>query len=843
MSILIAARIARRELRGGLKGFRVFLACLVLGVAAIAAVGSVRASIEAGLVREGASLLGGDAEIELTYRFATADERAWMDANSLASSEIADFRSMAVVGSGEKEDRALTQVKAVDGAYPLYGAPKLAPELPLQQALAGRDGLPGAVMEQALMDRLALSVGDAFAIGETRFILMAALLRESDSATAGFALGPRTIIAKDALEGTRMLAPGTLFESAYRLALPEGADLEALKQAAKEALGEGHRWRDARNGAPGVARFVDRLAAFLVLVGLAGLAVGGVGVSAAVRAFLEGKTEVIATLKTLGATRATIFWIYALQIGALTAFGLVLGLALGALVPLALGPLLAASLPVPVSIGIYPNPLLQAALYGILAAAIFSLWPLSRAQDLRAAALFREADLGVRGWPRWPYLLLILGLLSVLIGAAVILTGVPQLALGAAGGILGAFTILVFAAIIMRKLAAWIAHRKALQGRPVLRLALGAIGGPGGETMSVMLSLGLGLSVLAAVGQIDSNLRNAIARDLPERAPSYYVVDIQNDQIEAFQKEVESTPGVSKMQSAPMLRGVITRINDRPAQEVVNGHWVVRGDRGITYSAAKPANAKLTQGAWWPKDYAGPPQISFAAEEAAEIGLVLGDTLTINVLGRDILGEITSFREVDFSGAGMGFVLSMNPNALAGAPHTHIATIYSEEASEAQLARGLSKTYPNITMIRVRDAIARVAALLGSIAAASSFGAIATLITGTIVLIGAAASGEIARRYEAAILKTIGASKRQILTSFALRSLIVGSLAGFVAIFAGALGAWAVMRFVMDAAYVFEPLSAMSIVIGGLVLTTLTGLGFTLRALSVQPSRMLRAKD
>jgi putative ABC transport system permease protein len=292
-----------------------------------------------------------------------------------------------------------------------------------------------------------------------------------------------------------------------------------------------------------------------------------------------------------------------------------------------------------------------------------------------------------------------------------------------------------------------------------------------------------------------------------------------------------------------MLRGVITRINERPAQEVAKGHWVVSGDRGITYSAKKPVNAKLTKGAWWPENYSGPPQISFAAEEAAEIGLELGDTLTINVLGRDITGEITSFRDVDFSGAGMGFVLSMNPNALAGAPHTHIATIYADEASEAPLARALSKTYPNVTMIRVRDAIARVAALMGSIAAASSFGALATLITGAIVLIGAAASGEIARRYEAAILKTIGASRRQILLSFALRSLLVGSLAGLVAIFAGALGAWAVMRFVMESEYVFEPLSALSIVFGGLFLTTLTGLGFTISALSVQPSRMLRAKD
>ena len=348
MSFAVASRIARRELRGGLKGFRVFLACLILGVAAIAAVGSVREAIRAGLEREGATILGGDAEIEFTYRFARDEERAWMEARAGAVSEIVEFRSMAVFG----EERALTQVKAVDGAYPLLGEVVLEPEMPLAEALAGRDGLPGVAMEPILADRLGLSVGDRIALGAQDFVVMAILEREPDRATAGFGLGPRTLVRTEALEDSGLIQPGTLFETEYKLDLPEDADLDALEAEAARDL-QGVRWRDRRNGAPGVERFVDRLSSFLVLVGLAGLAVGGVGISAAVRAYLERKTEVIATLRTLGADSRTIFQTYLIQIGALTIAGLVAGLALGGALPLLAAPLLESRLPVPAEFSLH----------------------------------------------------------------------------------------------------------------------------------------------------------------------------------------------------------------------------------------------------------------------------------------------------------------------------------------------------------------------------------------------------------------------------------------------------------------------------------------------------------
>ncbi len=712
MNAAVAARIARRELRGGLRGFRVFLACLALGVAAIAAVGTVRDSIRAGLDREGATLLGGDAEVQLTYRFAEPEERAWIDAASEAVTEIVDFRSMAVFGDGTDAERSLTQVKGVDDAYPLLGAVELSADLPLETAFAGADGLPGAVMDPVLVARLGMEVGDRFRMGETEFVLMAELLDEPDRATAGFALGPRTMVLTEDLAESGLIQPGTLFETEYKMRVPEGADLDGLRAGVEGEI-TGARWSDRRNGAPGIAEFVDRLGAFLVLVGLAGLAVGGVGVSAAVRAYLDSKTSVIATLKTLGASSGTIFLTYFFQIGVLTLVGLVLGLTLGALAPVAFAPLIEARLPVPAEIGLRPVALGEAALYG----------------------------------------------------------------------------------------------------------------------------------VLAAVGQIDANLRGAIARDLPQVAPSFFMLDIQPGQLEEFRARLDDNPAVETVESAPMLRGIITGINGRPAAETGGEHWTLQGDRGVTYSELPPEGTTLTEGTWWEEDYSGPPLVSFAAEEGAELGLSIGDTLTVNILGRDITAEIVSFREVDFSTAGIGFIMAMNPSALAGAPHTHIATVYAEAEAEPQILREISNAYPNVTAVRVKDAIDRVSEILAGIAAAITYGALATLITGGVVLIGAAAAGVRGRTFEAAVLKTLGAARKTILTSFALRSAFLGLAAGVVAIVAGGLAGWAVTRFVMNTDFQFEPVSAVIIVAGGILATLLAGLAFAWGPLAARPARVLRARE
>ena len=835
-----AWRIARRELRGGVRGFRVFLACLALGVAAIAAVGSVGTSIRAGLEREGAILLGGGAEMTFTYRFAEPEERAWMEAAATRVSEIAEFRSMAatVPEDGGAPDRALTQIKAVDDAYPLTGEVRLdPPQLPLEDALA--DG--GAVIERALAERLRLAPGDEMRLGERTVRIAAILAFEPDGAGGGFGLGPKTIVLRETLEGSGLLAPGTLFDSSYRLDLPPSADLAALQAEAEERFrGAGARWRDARNGAPGVSQFVESLESFLVLVGLAGLAVGGVGVASAVRAYLARKVATIATLRTLGAERRTVFAVYLMQIAVLTVAGIVLGLILGAGAPLLAAPMIEAALPIPADIGVHPGPLLRAAAFGALAAGAFALWPLARLEEVRPATLFRDAAPAGRALPRAPYLAAVGGLVAALVGAAALTTGEPILALWTAAAVAGSLVVLSLAAAGVR----WIARRsgRAARGRPALRAALAAIGGPRAETGAVVLSLGLGLTVLAAIGQVDTNLRSAIARDLPEVAPSFFFLDIQTDQLEGFRDLLAATPGVGEVESAPMLRGILTGIDGRPAEEVAGDHWVLQGDRGVTY-AATPGGSTITEGEWWPEDYDGPPLVSFAANEGEEMGLALGDVLTVNVLGRDLDATIANFREVPFETAGIGFIMTLNPAALAGAPHTHIATVRAETEAEGAILRGVADAYPNVTAIAVKEAIERVSDVLASLAAAIRVGAGATLLTGFVVLIGAAAAGEGARTFEAAVLKTVGAARSVILRSFALRAALLGLAAGLVALAAGCLGAWAVITFVMEGEYRIAWTNAVLVVAGGATLTLLAGLAFAWRPLAARPAGVLRARE
>ncbi|HEU0221423.1 MAG TPA: FtsX-like permease family protein, partial [Paracoccaceae bacterium] len=462
------------------------------------------------------------------------------------------------------------------------------------------------------------------------------------------------------------------------------------------------------------------------------------------------------------------------------------------------------------------------------------------------ASLFRDLTESSHRLPAPGFVALVAGLAALLVGLAAWFSGMWQLALWSAAGVIATLGVLLLSARGLRWLARRLARSRALRGRAALRLAFAAVGGPGGETAGAVLSLGLGLTVLAAISQIDANMHTLIEAELPAKGPAYFFVDIQPDQIEGFRARARAEPGVESVETAPMLRGVITAINGQPVsrqQIPPEAAWVVRGDRGITYAAAPPPGTEITEGEWWPEDHAGPPLVSFAETEGRQLGLELGDTITVNVLGRDVTASIANFRVVNFRDMGINFLMTFDPGMLRGAPHTHLATIYASEAAEAPLLRALADAYPNVTAIRVRDAIARVAEAFDDLAMATRWAASAVLLTGFVVLIGAAAAGERRRVFEAAILKTLGATRRRILASFALRAGLLGAGAGAVAIVAGGVAGWAVMLFVMEGGFTFEPLSALAIVAGGAALSLVTGLALALRPLAARPAGVLRARD
>ncbi len=833
-----AWRVGLRELRGGLSGFRVFLACLILGVAGIAAVGSVTSAIDRGMEAEGRTILGGDAGLSFSYRFANDGERAWM-AGRGAVTEMVTMRSQLRVG----DDRVLAEVKGVDSAWPLYGE-ALIDGASLAEALAVVEGVPGLVTERVVVERLGLSPGDTVRLGGGEFAFRGVLTEEPDRASGGFAMGPRVLTSIEGLRTAGLLQPGVLFNAEYRVRLAPEINLRATRSAFRETFPEaGARWRDRDAAAPGISRFVAQLGAFLTIVGIASLAVGGVGIGAAVRGYLNRKVPVIAALRTLGATAGTVFAAYLIQVGLIAVLGIALGLVVGGGLVAGVGPMLAADLPIPADFTIYPEPLAEAALYGALAAAMFTLWPLAWILRVRPAELFRNETALPRPFPGWAVLIALILIGTALIGSIIGLSVNPVLAAWCLGSIAAAFLLLCTLGWLGARIARRLSHSRLAEQRPVLRLALGAIGAPVAGTPGVVLALGLGLGVLAAIGQIDANMQNLLRNQLPENAPAFFFVDIQNHDLERFREIVEADEGSEKLATAPMLRGVLTHLNGVPSGEAEidpAAAWVLRGDRGVTYSTQPPEGAVITDGEWWAADYTGPPLVSFSEEEGRELGLSVGSTITVNILGRPIQATVSNLRKVEWRGMGINFLMVLSPGALAGAPHTHIATLHASPESEGRIMRAVGRDMPNVTPVLVREQIVRVSDSLGKLGAATRWGALAVLLTGLAVLVGTAAAGEERRRSEAAIMKVIGASRAAILASFALRAALTGLIAALVALLWATASAAAVIVLIFETEYIVPVWNTVLIILGGMGLSMAAGLVFAWGPLSEKPARVLR---
>jgi putative ABC transport system permease protein len=828
-SLSLAFRIARRELRGGLRGLRIVLACLALGVAAITAVGTLRAGVDAGLAADGARILGGDVEIASPYRPLTEAPRTWLAARGARVSEVVTLRAMAVAESGQ---RMLVEVKAVDGAYPLFGTLEVQPPV----ALAAGDIL----LDPFIAEKLEVAPGAVLRIGEARLTYRATITQEPDKVASPSLLGPRAMIALASLAETRLIQPGSLVTYEYRLALPPGADRQRFIADLRRDFPEsGWRIRSSDVAAPGVNRFLDRAAFFLTLASLTALLVGGIGIATGVSAWLEQRARTIATLRCLGAPPSLIFLTYLVQVMALALLGIVLGLVIGFGLTWAGAAALASILPVAPRILPYPVPLLLAAAYGLLTALAFTLWPLGRAGSIPGAALFRDVVAPSSGRPS-------LGIMAAILVAAGALSA---LVIGTAENprFAAMFIVAVIGTLLLFRLGAGalmaLARRLPHARRPALRLGLANLHRPGAPTPLMLVSLGVGLTVLSAIALIEGNLRRQLANEMPAAAPNFYFIDIQSDQIQAFEALARAQPGVTEIRSVPNLRARIVAVNGVPAEQVSatpETAWALRGDRGLTYSATPPEGAKLVAGGWWPADYSGPPLVSFDAQLAKGWGIGVGDSITVNVLGRDITLKIASLREIAWRGLGINYVLVASPGLLSAAPHTHIATMRNDVAQEATLLRLLTDRFPNVSGIRVRDALDQVVGLLEKIGFALSAVAGITLLAGLLVLAGAVAAGQRRRIRDAVVLKTIGATRGQIRASFLVEFGLLGLTAGLLAAAAGTAAAWGVVRFVMRADWVFLPGTLAITVLACMAITLAFGYAGTAFALRAKAAPLLR---
>lgn len=836
----LALAFARRELRGGVVGFRLFLACLALGVAIVAAVGSLAASLEAGLAADARRLLGGDLEFRRIYRPLEPELAEFLKARGTVST-VVEMRSMARALEGDAPP-VLVELKAVDAAYPLVGAVELDPPQPLATALDNRDGAWGAVADPALLDRLGLELGDRLRIGGADFLLTARLVVEPDRGATVFSLGPRLMVSDRSLPATGLLVPGSLVHYSSRLLLPtNAAGPDAVAARFRSAFpGADVRIRTSADADHALQSFARRTGLFLSFVGLAALLIGGVGVGNAVGAFLDGKRETIATLKCLGAPSGLVARLYLALVLLLAAGGILIGLILGASAPFLAAPFLAARFTLPFRAALYPLPLATAALLGLLVAVAFAIAPLARARAVPAAELFRgPVAVGRRlaHGERVLIALIFLALAALAVGTATD----PTLTLGFAIGAALCFLLFRGLALALAAMARRLARRQ--EGRPALRLALSNLARPGAPTTSVVLSLGLGLTVLVVVALAQTSLHRQIAETLPAAAPSFYFIDIQQDQAEPFRELVQGTAGIAAFRQVPMLRGRITAVNGVPAEQLEvppDQQWVLQGDRGLTWSASLPEGSRLVAGNWWPAGYQGPPLVSFEAEAAAALGLEPGDRVTVSVLGRAIEAEVANIRSIRWADLSINFVMVFSPGSFAGAPATWLATATLPPDREGALAREVGRRFPNISAIRVKEALAAIDKLLGAVGAAIGATAGLALAAGLLVLASAVLAEERRRVYEAVVLKVLGATRRDLARAFLLEQGLLGLATGLLAILLGTVASWVLVTQAMKGEWSFSGALAVAIALGGAALALLIGLAGTWRALATPAAPHLR---
>lgn len=841
---LTILKIGTRELRGGLKGFQIFIACLALGVMVIAAVGALGDALRAGFARQGEAILGGDMTFARMHIRAGDPERAAFDALGRVS-ETATMRTMARRLDGGEQ--ALTELKSVDDRYPLAGVVEIENSVAFAGALAGR----GAVADGMLLERLGVKTGDRVKLGDAEVEIRGVLKSEPDGVADRLTYGPRVFVSLATLDATGLAKPGTLIKWRYAVQLPDSVPsdreaLKALRATVTKAMPEaGFTSVDRHDPSPQVTRTLERLRQFLILIGLASLLIGGVGIANSVTTFVDKRVKVIAVLRSVGASGRQVFGIFLVQILAMSAIGIAIGLALGVAIPSLIDRFYGDALPIRAEFSLSPRSLVVAGFYGVLVSLMFALWPLGRTEHVRASVLFRDAITARHGRPRAGVLVALAVLLALLFALALFTSDPMSLVFYVAAGL--ALMLVVFSAV--GAAVARFAQRWPRPSWPPLALAIRNIGAPDGLTRSVVLSLGTGLSLLVAVALANASLVDELKGRLPDKSPDYFLLDVPKADYPALAERVTKTAPGSVLVDAPMLRGRLVKLKDVPVETMKapsDAQWVLNGDRGLSYTATVPEGSKVTAGDWWPADYNGPPLVSFEGELAKKLGLGIGDKVTVNVLGRNIDATIANLREVKWESIAINFVMVFTPNTLQAAPHNFLATIRLpkglERSTEVALVRDLGIAFPTVSAIRVRDAIDQVNKVFAKIMTAVQVAGSVTLLAGALVLAGALATAQRRRIVEAVILKTIGARRRQILAAHALEYALLATIAAVVAIGLGSIVAWVAVTRVMELEFVFS-LNAVLLTLaaaGGLI-AIFGGIG-TWAVLRARPVPYLRSE-
>ncbi len=771
--------------------------CVALGTASLAAIGLMSSAILEG-VRGAARLsIGGDVSLRLFHAPPTPAHVAAFAAAGRASL-TAELRPLA----HHRGSSALVELKAVDEAYPLYGALEIEPPIDPAHALARRDGIWGAIAAEPLLGALQASVGDIITIGGHLFQIRATLKTEPDGSLRAFALGPRLIVALPAIAGSEIVATGTQTYWYARLRLY--SQIQAASWIAtfdKTFPDAGFRIVNADDGVPGVERSLAMVTSALNFVAMGIMLVGCMGIGGSISAYLGRKREIIATLKSVGARSGLIFRLFLAQLVIAAMAGIVIGLAIGSLAFLVLSPLLADALPIETRL--QARPLLVAGAFALLATLLFALWPLAKAEVMSPQALRRQDLTLTRRQPenRRPKVrrMAAIGLIGLLLLLLIVASApLPVIAAVFTAGAL-VITLLFSALGRIVALAARQTGRMWTARGPLVRLALANMHRPGTPTAPLVMAMGLSLTLIVWVAALRENMVRHLDTTLADAAPDLVLLNLAPEEGGRFDSEMSASTDIQRWKRVPFLHARITRIGGQHVSErgvPAEMAFIIRGDRGLSWRESPPEGG-IVAGAWWPAGYDGPPLLSLDQRVARRLGVGIGDSLTLTILGSPLEARIANLRVVDWSGLDIDFPILLSPPRETP-QHREIAALWIEAGKLRQVQTRLARLFPDAPSLQVGEIVALLATFSAGAGAVLMAASAATGIAALLVLGGSVSASQRQRLREAVLLKVLGATRGQVLTASAIEFLLAGLVTAAMALLLGNLVAWAAMRELLD---------------------------------------------
>ncbi len=836
--IAVALRLAWRQARGGRRHLAAVFACVALGVGALVAVGTLGAGLESTLAREAKALLGGDVELRSARPLPPEAAAA---VGRLAGARVVSVREMVGMARGpERGDSLLVELKAPGPGYPLYGRLATTPAAPLA-SLLDRDG---AVVQRELLARLALGLGDRLVIGDVTLTIRGVIEAEPDRAASLVTLGPRVLLSPEALERSRLVAFGSRVRYRVLVGLPPGIGADATRASLARAVTDpGVRIAAYDEAQPGLRRFFSQLTIYLGLVGLASLLVGGIGVAAAVSAFVARQVPTIAVLKALGAPTPLLVATYTIQTQVVALAAGLVGAALGVLIQPLLAAAVAGLVPFALETQVSAWTLARAIVMGLVVTLLCTWTPLASVRAVPAWLILRgDVETSGRRPRGWSTLVAVgLGLAALALWQAGSLKTGGLFVGAAAAALLGLVGLARGLVVLARRLP----PRRGLAWRH----GLAALKRPGGHAPRVVVALGMAVMLLVTVALLESVLGHQIDHEQQRQAPSFFFLDVQPDQRDPFVRLVETAAGAPPALT-PVVRGRLAEIDgERLTRAVVDrrrgrgeeGAWYFTREYVLTWAEAPPAGNVLTRGRWWTAAEASTGVRASLEEVAARhLGVDVGSRVTFDVQGVAVEAEVTSLRRVDWQTLTTNFFVVLSPGALDGAPATWVATARVPAAAEPALQNAVVAAFPNVTAIPVREVLERVAAVLGEIAVAVRLAALFTLGTGLVVMAGALAATRSQRLYESVVLRTLGATRGVVARAFAVEYGLLGAAAGAGGGLLATVLAWVVARWVLEAPWTFDAAPVVVGVAATMVLALAVGFLATFRLLGQKPLPVLR---